>query len=157
MVKDGRVSPIHGNRAECLERFPGNARRVTHPVLIRARIAVRPLVLLDHLGIRCLELPLHPSQFLIAIDLEAQVIGADRLPWMGIAKFTRGPVVVQVGPELTIMFPQSRIRGLHQGTDPHEPGGVGLGRGLPAQKWRTRDQARQGRDAPQLCVPILFA
>ena len=74
MVKYGRIFPVDRNASESVERFPRDAARVSDPVLVRLRVTAGLLVLLDQPLVRGLQLRLHPSQFLVRIDLESQVI-----------------------------------------------------------------------------------
>ena len=61
MAEHRGIVAVDRNVAESMECFPGNPRRIGHPVLVGAGVAARLFVLLDQASIGCRELRVIPA------------------------------------------------------------------------------------------------
>src|SRR3954468_8153082 len=98
-----------------MKRFPRNAARVGDPVLVRARVTARLLILLDHTLVGGLDLPLHPKQLLVPLELEAQV-GYSGLLMMGRDREVHSWVLQH--PFRVVRFEDRRLAAEESGIEP---------------------------------------
>jgi len=122
MVEHGRVFPIDRNMAERVESLPSDSGRICHPIFVRTRVAARLFGFLNHLRIRRFELRLHAAELLIRVNLEAQVVDADRLPMARDGKVDARIVQHPLG---VIVFQNRRVGTEHLRVEPDTVAEIG--------------------------------